>query len=225
VLKDTDLHHRPWRPYRPGAIRHDLGALKQKLLRVGSMVEESAVLTRAVLAVPDLEAAPMVRRGDDRIDRLYRELEHDCRQLLTGRRLRGPEVSEVLCYLHGVRDLERIGDYCKEVAELGEQLLPYQPLALREPLLTMLDRCRSLLSLALDGVSDGDAGACARLLALDDLVDHDYERLLKVLCDRELTIGLPAEATPLLVLTVRCLERMADHAVNVTRRMGRPGDG
>jgi phosphate transport system protein len=184
------------------------------------MVEESAVLTRAVLAVPDLEAAPMVRRGDDRIDRLYRELEHDCRQLLTGRRLRDPEVGEVLSYLHGVRDLERIGDYCKEVAELGEQLLPYQPLALREPLLTMLDRCRSLLSLALDGVSDGDAGAGVRLLALDDLVDHDYERLLKLLCDREHTIGLPAEATPLLVLTVRCLERMADHAVNVSRRMG-----
>jgi phosphate transport system protein len=225
VLKHRVPLNRSWRPDRPGATRHALGALKQKLLRVGSMVEESAVLTRAVLAVPDLEAAPMVRRGDDRIDRLYRELEHDCRQLLTGRRLRDPEVGEVLSYLHGVRDLERIGDYCKEVAELGEQLLPYQPLALREPLLTMLDRCRSLLSLALDGVSDGDAGAGVRLLALDDLVDHDYERLLKLLCDREHTIDLPAEATPLLVLTVRCLERMADHAVNVSRRMGRPGDG
>ena len=221
MLKPKVPFHRPWRRYRSGATRQALGALKQKLLRVGSMVEESAVLTRAVLAVPDLEAAPMVRRGDDRIDRLYRELEQDCSQLLTGRPLQHVEVQEVLSYLHGVRDLERIGDYCKEVAELGEQLLPYQPLALREPLLTMLDRCRSLLSLALDGVSDGDVGAGVRLLALDDLVDHDYERLLKVLCDREHTIGLPAEATPLLVLTVRCLERMADHAVNVSRRMGR----
>jgi len=221
VLKPKVSFHRPWRRYRPGATRHALGALKQKLLRVGSMVEESAVLTRAVLAVPDLEAAPMVRRGDDRIDRLYRELEQDCSQLLTGRPLQLVEVQEVLSYLHGVRDLERIGDYCKEVAQLGEQLLPYQPLALREPLLTMLDRCRSLLSLALDGVSDGDPGTGARLLALDDLVDHDYERLLQVLCDREQTTSMPAEATPLLVLTVRCLERMADHAVNVSRRMGR----
>ena len=64
----------------PNAERHRLSNLKQKLLRLGSMVEESAVLARAVLAVPDLEAAPQIRRGDDMIDGLYRELEEDCAQ-------------------------------------------------------------------------------------------------------------------------------------------------
>lgn len=50
----------------PNAEGHRLSNLKQKLLRLGSMVEESAVLARAVLAVPDLEAAPRSAAGTTR---------------------------------------------------------------------------------------------------------------------------------------------------------------
>ena len=78
------------------------------------MVEESAVLARSVLAVADMEAAPQIRRGDDQIDILYHELENNCTQLLTAKVLPQQQVKEVLSYIHCVRDLERIGDYCKE---------------------------------------------------------------------------------------------------------------
>jgi len=208
----------------PNADGHRLSHLKQKLLRLGSMVEESAVLARAVLAVPDLEAAPQIRRGDDKIDRLYRELEEDCAQLLTERALPRHQVHAVLSYGHCVRDLERFGDYCKELAELGEQLLPAQPVAMREPILSMFDRCRSLLALALDCVSEEDVSAGARLNTLDDLVDKDYENLLAQLMDPMQFPGESIESLLLLVLVLRCIERMADHAVNVSRRVARLGD-
>ena len=113
------------------ADQDPISHLKQQLLLLGSMVEESAVLARAVLAVPDMEAAPQIRRGDDRIDLLYRQLEERCAVLLTERMLSSGEVREVLSYLHCLRDLERFGDYCKELASLGEQLLPAQPVSQR----------------------------------------------------------------------------------------------
>ena len=153
-----------WRnqvPARSGADA--VGALKQELLRLGSMVEESAVLARAVLSGPDMEAAPQIRRGDDRIDKLYRRLEEECADLLCHKRLSQTQVREVLSYMHCLRDLERFGDYCKELATLGEQLLPAQPVMLRDEVLTMLDRCRSLLALALNSLSEEDLSAGARL--------------------------------------------------------------
>jgi phosphate transport system protein len=203
------------------ADQDPISHLKQQLLLLGSMVEESAVLARAVLAVPDMEAAPQIRRGDDRIDLLYRQLEERCAVLLTERMLSSGEVREVLSYLHCLRDLERFGDYCKELASLGEQLLPAQPVSQRDALLTMLDRCRSLLALALDCVSEEDSSAGEKLQALDDLVDRDYERLVEQL--RDCGDGAPEsrEHQLLIVLVLRCIERMADHAVNVSQRVAR----
>jgi phosphate transport system protein len=211
------------RPPNPESQR--LNALKQKLLLLGSMVEEAAVLARAVLAVPDMEAAPQIRSGDDRIDLLYQQFEEDCTQLLTERVLPRQQVREVLSYLHCVRDLERVGDYCKELAELGEQLLPAQPVVFRDAILTMFDRCRSLLAQALDSVSEKDASAGERLQALDDLVDMDYAHLLGQLKElkQEQLAGSSLDSVLLLVLLIRCIERMADHAVNASRRMARLG--
>ena len=149
-----------WRNHASDSSGADaVGALKQELLRLGSMVEESAVLARAVLSVPDMEAAPLIRRGDDRIDKLYRRLEEECADLLCQKRLNQAQVREVLSYMHCLRDLERFGDYCKELATLGEQLLPAQPVIMSDDILTMLDRCRSLLALALDSLSEADLSA------------------------------------------------------------------
>ena len=167
-----------------------------------------------------MEAAPQIRRGDDRIDKLYRRLEEECADLLCQKRLNQTQVREVLSYMHCLRDLERFGDYCKELATLGEELLPAQPVILRDDVLTMLDRCRSLLALALDSLSEEDLSAGARLQALDDLVDRDYERLVEELTET-CTGSECRDHQLMLVLVLRCIERMADHAVNVSQRVAR----
>ena len=211
-----------WRHQAPARSGADaVGALKQELLRLGSMVEESAVLARAVLSGPDMEAAPQIRRGDDRIDKLYRRLEEECADLLCQKRLSQAQVREVLSFMHCLRDLERFGDYRKELAALGEQLLPAQPVIIRDDVLTMLDRCRSLLALALDSLSEEDLSAGARLQALDDLVDRDYERLVEELTETCTAGGVCRDHQLMLVLVLRCIERMADHAVNVSQRVAR----
>jgi phosphate transport system protein len=89
----------------------------------------------------------------------------------------------------------------------------------------MFDRCRSLLAQALDSVSEKDASAGERLQALDDLVDMDYAHLLGQMKElkQEQLAGSSLESVLLLVLLIRCIERMADHAVNASRRMARLG--
>ena len=194
-------------------------ALKLQVLRLGSMVEESLCLARAVLAGPSLELAPQVRRGDNHIDRLYRELEERCLSLLAGRTTNQRETRQLIVYLQAIRDLERIGDYCKDLASTGERLLPYQPLAVRDGLLVMLDRSRSLLAMALEALSRNDASAGQRLIALDDLVDQDYAAIYEQLAKGRQLASMPREAVVLTALAIRSLERLADHAVNVSRRV------
>lgn len=193
--------------------------LKLQVLRLGSMVEESLCLARAVLAGPSLELAFKVQLGDHRIDRLYRDLEKHCLLLLSDHRCSWQEIHQLIMYLQAIRDLERIGDYCTELASIGERLLPYQPLAVRDGLLTMLDRSRSILALALEALSRNDASAGQRLITLDDLVDQDYANLYEQLAKGRLLDSIPREAIVLTALAIRALERLADHAVNVSRRI------
>ena len=194
-------------------------ALRLQVLCLGSMVEESLCLARAVLAGPNLELAPQVRLGDNRINRLYRELEERCLSLLSHHTSNQWETRQVIIYLQAIRDLERIGDYCKDLAVTGERLLPYQPLLVRDGLLMMLDRSRSLLALALEALSCNDASAGKRLTALDDLVDQDYANIYDQLTKGHRLRSMPREAIVLTALAIRALERLADHAVNVSRRI------
>lgn len=194
-------------------------ALKLQVLRLGSMVEESLCLARAVLAGPNLELAPQVRLGDNRIDRLYRDLEERCLFLLSHRTSNQQETRQLIVYLQAIRDLERIGDYCKDLSSTGERLLPYQPMAVCDSLLLMLDRSRSLLAMALEALSCNDASAGKRLIALDDLVDQDYANIYEQLTKGRQFQSMPREAIVLTALASCSLERLADHAVNVSRRI------
>ncbi|KKZ13673.1 MAG: hypothetical protein TQ37_03765 [Candidatus Synechococcus spongiarum 15L] len=194
-------------------------ALMLQVLRLGSMVEESLCLARAVLAGPNLDLAPQVRLGDNRIDHLYKDLEERCLFLLSHRTSNQQETRQLIVYLQAIRDLERIGDYCKDLSSTGERLLPYQPLVVRDGLLMMLDRSRSLLAMALEALSRNDASAGQRLIALDDLVDQDYADIYDQLTKGHLLQSMPREAVVLTTLAIRALERLADHAVNVSRRI------
>ncbi|WP_025781609.1 phosphate signaling complex PhoU family protein [Candidatus Synechococcus spongiarum] len=199
--------------------------LRLQVLRLGSMVEESLCLARAVLAGPNLELAPQVRLEDNRIDRLYKDLEERCLFLLSHRRSTQQETRRLIVYLQAIRDLERIGDYCKDLSTTGERLLPYQPLVVRDDLLTMLDRSRSLLAMALEALSCHDASAGQRLIALDDLVDQDYANIYEQLTKGHQLQSMSREAVVLTALASRSLERLADHAVNVSRRISRGATG
>ena len=83
---------------------------------------------------------------------------------------------------------------------------------------TMLDRCRSMVALCLRSLSELDPDAGAALKSKDDVVDDDYDRLYTELVNTQVVNG-SVEPIVLMVLTIRALERIADHATNVGKRV------
>ena len=79
--------------------------------------------------------------------------------------------------------------------------------------------------MALEALSCNDASAGQRLIALDDLVDQDYANIYEQLTKGHLLQSMPREAVVLTTLAIRALERLADHAVNVSRRISRGAVG
>lgn len=194
-----------------------LTRIQRDVLRMGALVESSCLLAREALCDRNIAAAKKLKKHDKQVDQLYRQIEVDCVNLIT---LEAPvtrDIRLVSALMQMIRDLERIGDYAKDIGELSLKLFPYPAHAAMDQVQVMLDRCRSMVALSLLSLSELDVEAGHEIKEKDDVVDDDYERLYDLLIHTS-TSGC-VEPTVLLVLVIRYLERIADHATNIGRRV------
>lgn len=185
---------------------------------MGALVESSCMLAREALCNRDLDAAKKIPVQDKEIDTLYRQIEVDCTLLLN---LEAPVTQDlrlVSAFMQMVRDLERIGDYTKSIGSAAIKLFPYPVHDCMNDIETMLDRCRSMVALCLRSLSELDPDAGAALKSKDDVVDDDYDRIYAELIGTRVGNG-SVEPVVLMVLVIRALERIADHATNVGKRV------
>jgi phosphate transport system protein len=185
---------------------------------MGALVEHSCLLAREALCDRNLESAKLLKSHDKHIDQLYRQIELDCVNLLT---LEAPVTQDlrlVSAFMQMIRDLERIGDYSKDIGEVAIQLFPYPVHVCMGEIQTMLDRCRSMVALCLLSLAELNAVAGYEIKEKDDVVDNDYQRLYTLLVQTP-SVSTTVEPVVLLVLVIRYLERIADHATNVGRRV------
>jgi phosphate transport system protein len=204
-------------PSRAGLDRK-LIRVQRDVLKMGALVENSCLLARRALCDRDLAAAQKIPIQDKEIDALYRQIEVDCTNLLN---LEAPVTQDlrlVSAFMQMVRDLERIGDYSKSIGNSAIKLFPYAPHASMGEIATMLDRCRSMVALCLRSLTELDPNAGASIKEKDDVVDSDYARLYDQLVHTPCLDGV-VEPIVLLVLVIRALERIADHATNVGMRV------
>lgn len=201
-----------------GSLDRRLIRVQRDVLKMGALVENSCLLAREALCQRNLEAAQKIPIQDKQIDRLYRQIEVDCTNLLT---LEAPVTQDlrlVSAFMQMVRDLERIGDYTKSISNSAIKLFTYPEHACMGEIATMTDRCRSMVALCLRSLTELDPEAGRIIKQKDDVVDDDYERLYEQLINTPCAEG-PIEPIVLLVIVIRSLERIGDHATNVGKRV------
>jgi phosphate transport system protein len=195
-----------------------LRKIEQDALRMGALVENSCVLAHKALFERDLEAATKIDAQDKQIDKFYRQIEVECIEQIA---LQSP-VTRDLRFLnslvHMVRDLERIGDYAENLGEIAIKLLPYPTPQDMGQLQVMSNRVQAMLALSLEAIANFDAEAGREIKVKDDAVDSDYEALYTSLT-KQTCSNLSCEPIMLMVLAIHHLERMADHATNIGKRV------
>lgn len=199
-------------------FQQGLRRLGRDVLRMGALVESSFRFSHQAMFVQNLEAATEISLLDQKIDRYYRKIELECSTLLTQSVPEAQDLRIVSAFMQLVRDLERIGDYAEDLAEISIKLLPYTPHPCLHQIEVMSNNAQAMLALSLVALSDLDAGAAKTVKELDDQVDSAYDEVYQTLAQQK---GIQGSVEPLLllVLAIRCLERMADHATNIGQRV------
>jgi phosphate transport system protein len=117
-----------------------------------------------------------------------------------------------------IRDLERIGDYAKDLTQIAIKLIPYPPHPCLTQIKNMSFHAQFMLSTSLSALVNLDVATGLAVKELDDTIDDAYESLYNQLACQENIRG-SIEPILLLTLIIRHLERMADHATNIGQRI------
>jgi phosphate transport system protein len=192
--------------------------LEQDVLRMGTLVEESFRLSHQSLFARNLDNIKKINLLDKQIDQYYRQIENDCTMFMTLHSPVAQDVRILSAFMQLVRDLERIGDYAQDLSEMAIQLFSYPPHDCMSEIAEMSTHAQIMLAESLVGLAELDVTSGSRVKSLDDTVDDAYERVYAKLAHQTNIVGV-VEPILILVLVIRSLERMADHATNIAQRV------
>ena len=200
----------------------ELAALREDVVAMGDLVVERLEKALTALEERDSALAREVVDGDDAINELYLDLESDCIDLFALQQPLASDLRFVAASFKILTDLERIADLAVNVGSYtlarDHELVP------DVDLLQIGELAVEMVEDALGAYAEEDADACVAVAERDDELDALCERVgelvvrhLTAADDDATTEWLFTEVTKLL-LTVRDIERVGDHAVNVAAR-------
>lgn len=199
-------------------LQRSLRKVQQEVLRMGTLVEQSFRLSHQSLFEGDLDAIPKLLALEKQIDRYYRQIESDCATLMTLQAPVAQDLRMLSASMQLVRDLERIGDCAQDLSEMAVKLIKYPPHPILPEIAQMSEHAQLMLATSLVALADLDRSAGARVKEYDDIVDDAYDRLYDAIAMQKNVPGV-VEPVLLLGLIIRHLERMADHATNISQRV------
>jgi phosphate transport system protein len=204
-----------------------LEELQDDVLYMSEVVLERFRTGLEALEQKDEELAWDVIEGDDEVNQLYLDLESDCIDLLALQQPVASDLRFIAASFKIITDLERIADLATNLGDytLDAERDMYPDVDIQ----AIGDTTLEMVEDAMVAYADRDIDACYDIADRDDAVDERCRdasnTVVRDLIESELDAGsdgdeverLMSEVSRLL-LTIRDLERVGDHAVNIAAR-------
>jgi phosphate transport system protein len=196
-------------------IERQIESLKERILRVGTLVEEAISKSITALINRDTNLAQRVMASDEEIDRMEVEVEEECLKILALYQPVAADLRLVVAVLKINNDLERMGDLARNIAKRVAQLTSGEPVDLPPEIRTMAMQAQDMVKECLDALVKGDPLLARQVREEDDAVDEARQRIR-----RRIIAGIKADPEKvenlLRVNSVsKHIERIADMATNI----------
>lgn len=99
------------------AFDRDLEAIQGLVMKMGGLVEDGIINAAKALKNRDVELAESVRKADRAIDEMEETINAECARVLALRQPIATDLRTVLTVMKVAANLERIGDYAKNIAK------------------------------------------------------------------------------------------------------------
>lgn len=197
----------------------ELAALKRNLLEMGGLVEE--MIAAAVGSLKDRleDKAREVLEHEKAVNLYDIEIDAAAMKLLALHQPVAVDLRFITSSMRICSDLERMGDLAVNIAERSLDLIR---LPLLKPLIDIPEMARlaqSMVKDAIDAFVRGDSALARKVCERDDDVDGLNDQVFRELLTFTLADRTTVPRAVDLILVARNLERIADHATNISEHV------
>ena len=197
------------------SFTEQLESLANCVAQMGGIVEAQFGNAIEAIAKRDTQQAETAIKTDDRVDELQQSVEEQALRVLALRQPMAVDLRATLAAIRIASELERIGDYAKNIGKRSLVLNREPPIRLTQTLGRMGRQAMSQLKAVLDAYSNRDANAAKDVWYQDEEIDELYNslfrELLTYMMEDPRTIGLCTH----LLFVAKNIERAGDHATNI----------
>ena len=195
----------------------DLAALKTAVAEMGGCAADAVEAALEALCTADADAAAAVIKGDGRINSMQRDIEHRCMTLLLRQQPVASDLRFISAAMKVVTDVERIGDHAADIAEIVPHLAGVRKAG--DPAVSksieMGRKAHKMLNDAMAAFAAEDEAAAKVVIEADDAVDYDFNSIKRMLAAEIAADPGKIDAALDVLMVIKYLERIGDHAVNV----------
>ncbi len=196
-------------------LQKEIAALKEKIIYMGTEVEDRVYRATVSLINRNQEMAQVVLSGDHEIDQLEVDIEEDCLKSLALYQPVATDLRFIIAVLKINSDLERVGDLAVGIAERSSYLIDQPGITIAFDMAAMMHTVQSMLTRSIEALVNLDVQKAYRVRSEDDLVDAMNRDMYAMV--KEEMVKYPDRINILLhnLSISRHLERIADHATNI----------
>ena len=201
----------------------ELSGVSTRVLEMGGMVESQ--VARAVYALTHFssEVASEVLATEERVNAMEIEIDSDLSSIIARRQPTARDLRLLIAISKTIANLERVGDEAARIARTVQRLintgvssrlrLPVNDLAHESELAV------TQLRKSLDAFARLDVDKAVEVLKSDDLIDQEFEGLMRKLITFMMEDPRTISSSIDLVFVGKAIERVGDHAKNLAEQV------
>ena len=191
-----------------------LDELNEQMTRMGMLCETAIERSSEALLNHDISMAESVRKLQEQIGEMHRDIENRCFRLLMQQQPVARDLRTISSALKMVTDMGRIGVQSGEIAEI----VTMDAIRSVDPDLPIRDMAQSTIRMvtrSLDAFVRKDVDMARKVINDDDEVDSYFNQVKKKLIEEIRTTEEDGAMVLDLLMIAKYLERIGDHAVNI----------
>jgi len=198
------------------AFDRDLEDIQALVMKMGGLVEDAIRNAALSLENRDEDLAEEVRRNDKLIDALEQQINEDCARLLALRQPIASDLRTVLTVMKIAANLERVGDYAKNLAKRTSVLLQMPVIEGSSGAIKRMSKeVQLMLTDALDAYIRRDQDLAEVVRQRDLEVDQMYNALFREFLTFMMEDPRNITACMHLHFIAKNTERMGDHVTSI----------
>jgi len=193
--------------------------IKNDILLLGSMVEESVMQSTRALKDNDLHCSGQVVLNDMHINRKRYEIEVSIIVIIAIQQPVARDLRLLAACLNICSELERMADYAKEIANINIRSKGLGMPRLLKDIYGMAEKAVDMLHRAMTTFADEDVQAARNIMLEDDVIDGCYTELYHQAVNYVLGDPGNIDRVNYVIWVAHNLERLGDRVTNICERV------